>query len=277
MTAPPAPVRFERILVALDESEDHQRVLKSAAEVAARLKAELSGLFVEDVNLLRLAELPCAREVHHTGRGTTPHTADIRREMKVHADAARRSLARAAERHSLRWSFRVTQGHVASELITAAGATDMMVVGRTRLAYHRRLHVGTTVRRVAAQAPAAVLIPGRGEVDGPIVVAFDGTPATNRALAAAARLSVDGTAIVLVTGRGDKAPTASDQTAIERAFDGDHRVTVRSCRLEALAGTVNANAPSFFIYGCDCGPDLTQPVQQLLDAIAAPILLIRGT
>ena len=72
MSAATSSIRFDRILVALDESEDHQRVLQSAAEVAARLKAELRGLFVEDVNLLRLAELPCAREVHQTGHQTTP-------------------------------------------------------------------------------------------------------------------------------------------------------------------------------------------------------------
>ena len=276
MSAATSSIRFDRILVALDESEDHQRVLQSAAEVAARLKAELRGLFVEDVNLLRLAELPCAREVHQTGHQTTPDAKLIRREMTVHADAARRSLARTAERYSLRWSFRVAQGHVASELITAAGDNDMMVVGRTRLAHHRRLHMGTTARRVAAQAPAAVFIPGRGNIDGPLVVSFDGSTETRRALDATARLALDRTAIVLTIGAD--AERGSDQTAkIEEAFAGNQRPVLRACRRDALAGTVNAISPSFFVYACDCGPELGEPVQQLLDAIEAPILLIRGS
>ena len=243
MSAATSSIRFDRILVALDESEDHQRVLQSAAEVAARLKAELRGLFVEDVNLLRLAELPCAREVHQTGHQTTPDAKLIRREMKVHADAARRSLARAAERYSLRSSFRVAQGHVASELITAAGDNDMMVVGRTRLAHHRRLHMGTTARRVAAQAPAAVLIPGRGNIDGPLVVSFDGSPETCRALDATARLAMDRTAIVLTTGP-DAESVGTDQTAkIDEAFAGNQRPALRACRRDVLAGTVNAISP----------------------------------
>ena len=179
----PAQVRFERILVALDESDEHRRVLQSAAEIAARLEAELSGLFVEDVDLLRLAELPCAREVRYGGRETAPDTAFIRRSMKVQAAAARRSLASAAERHRLRWSFRVARGNVARELVAAAARADLMVVGRARLAHHLRIHVGPTARRVAAEAPAAVLIPGRGDRDGPVVVVHEGSPASARARA----------------------------------------------------------------------------------------------
>ena len=277
MTVATGPMRFDRILVALDESEDHQRVLQSAAEVAARLKAEIRGLFVEDVNLLRLADLPCAREIHQTGHQTTPDAAVIRREMKVHADAARRSLARAAERHSLQWSFHVVQGHVASELIMAASESDMMVVGRTRLAHHRRFHVGATARRVAAQAPAAVFIPGRGSLDGPVVVMYDASPETQRALLASARLAGDGAAVVLVTGTEIAILDADQNTEIQQAFASGQRLTIRPCRRQALAGTVNAIGPSLFVYGCDCGPELGQPVQHLLNAIEAPILLIRGT
>ena len=270
----PAAVRFERILVALDESEEHGRVLQSAAEIAARLEAELSGLFVEDVDLLRLAELPCAREVHYSGREAAPDAAVIRRAMRVQAEAAKRALAGAAERRRLRWSFRVARGNVARELVTAAARTDLMVVGRTRLAHHRRIHVGTTARRVAAEAPAAVLVPGRGNDDGPVVVVYDGSPASARALAAAARIAERGPAIVLATDAAEA--DGAHAGDIDAAFADHPSVMVRRCRAEALAGTVNAVGPSLLVYGCDCGPELTPPLQRLFDAIEAPILLIRA-
>ena len=56
---------IRRILVALDASRHSLAALEAAAELAARLKAELVGLFVEDIDLLRLAGLPFAREIRY--------------------------------------------------------------------------------------------------------------------------------------------------------------------------------------------------------------------
>ncbi|MGI9243387.1 MAG: universal stress protein, partial [Verrucomicrobiales bacterium] len=52
-----------RILIGLDSSPTSLRGLAAAAEMAARLDAELVGLFVEDDNLLRLARLPQSYEI----------------------------------------------------------------------------------------------------------------------------------------------------------------------------------------------------------------------
>ena len=52
-----------RVLIALDATEDSLASLDLATRMAAKLRAELEGLFIEDINLLRLAELPCTRIV----------------------------------------------------------------------------------------------------------------------------------------------------------------------------------------------------------------------
>ena len=56
---------IRRILVALDASRHSLAALEAASELAEALKAELVGIFVEDVNLLYLAGLPFAREVRY--------------------------------------------------------------------------------------------------------------------------------------------------------------------------------------------------------------------
>ena len=53
-----------RILVALDASAHSHAALAAAVALAARLHAEIEGLFVEDINLLRLAELPFTGLAH---------------------------------------------------------------------------------------------------------------------------------------------------------------------------------------------------------------------
>ena len=52
-----------RILVAIDTSPHGSAALEAAARLATELRAELEGLFIEDINLLRLAGLPFAREI----------------------------------------------------------------------------------------------------------------------------------------------------------------------------------------------------------------------
>src|SRR5215207_6945347 len=58
---PPAPLataEVEYILVALDMSPHSEAALAAAAELAVALGLELRGLYVEDINLLRLCGLP---------------------------------------------------------------------------------------------------------------------------------------------------------------------------------------------------------------------------
>ena len=54
---------IRRILVGLDASPRSLSALEVACDLAARFRAELEGLFVEDIDLLRACELPFTREI----------------------------------------------------------------------------------------------------------------------------------------------------------------------------------------------------------------------
>ena len=56
-----------RIVVGLDTSLIAREALSLAARLAASVDARLKGVFVEDENLLSLADLPFAREVSFSG------------------------------------------------------------------------------------------------------------------------------------------------------------------------------------------------------------------
>ena len=55
--------RIERVVVALDAVSENRATIDTAARLAARWRARLHGVFVEDDDLLRLANLPFARQV----------------------------------------------------------------------------------------------------------------------------------------------------------------------------------------------------------------------
>ena len=70
MTSSGAEFGIRRIMVALDGSAHASGAPEAAAALAARLHAELEGVFVQDIDLARLAALPIGREIQFlTGRG----------------------------------------------------------------------------------------------------------------------------------------------------------------------------------------------------------------
>ena len=109
MTPSGAEFGIRRIMVALDGSAHASGAPEAAAALAARLHAELEGVFVQDIDLARLAALPIGREIQFlTGRGRD-FTADELDAHNVEQEAcARRAIAAAAAR--ARVGLRVSGG-----------------------------------------------------------------------------------------------------------------------------------------------------------------------
>ena len=125
----------KRILVAFDASAHNQAALEAALRLAAKLEAELIGLFVEDINLFHLTGLPCAIEIRFPlAREEQPDAARIERELKIHAQQLQEKLAALAERAQVRWSFQVVRGKLTAELLAAAAEADWLLLGSSSMA-----------------------------------------------------------------------------------------------------------------------------------------------
>ena len=109
-----------RILIGLDSSPAGLAGLAEAAEMAARLDADLVGLFVEDDNLMRLAQLPHSYEIDTQSAISRDLDPDaIGRLFKQMAQRAEREVRRAAEREQVRCTFEVVRGSVIGQLLRA--------------------------------------------------------------------------------------------------------------------------------------------------------------
>ncbi len=190
MTAADAPAPIRRILVALDASGASLAALDAAARLAVQMEAELLGLFVEDVNLLRLAGLPFAREVGLTLAHARPlASADMERALRAQALRAQQALEQAAARLSVRCSFRVVRGQVTEELLAAAEDADLVAIGLSRQTISRA-RPGTTAAAMAAGTTRPTLMLPRGAaVRPPVMVIYIGSAAGERALALAMLLA----------------------------------------------------------------------------------------
>jgi hypothetical protein len=192
--------RRRRLLVALDAADDAQALLDIAADMAARMRADLAGLFIEDMDLLGLGDNPLIRVVSaHAAQTRALATSEIERALRRQVAAARAALERAAKARRLQASFAVQRGRLAAT-IHALEEPDLIVVrrgaGNVQAAPGtRRARVSAATRQVVLAARRSVIVmdihravpPARGF--GRLVVLYDGSPETERALAAAAEVA----------------------------------------------------------------------------------------
>lgn len=185
------PFVIRRILVALDASTHSLAALEAAVELAERVEAEIEGLFVEDINLMRLAQLPIAQQLSlPSGLRRRLDTAAIEQEMRAFAAEARQALEVAAERTNVQWSFRVVRGQVEVEMSAAAVEADLVVLdlaSRPLTQYARLVSAAESAARLAPRS--VLLLRGRpGPVEA-VIVAYDGSEGAEKALAAAAQVA----------------------------------------------------------------------------------------
>ena len=184
-----APIR--RILLALDTATHSLAAVEATTALAARLDAELHALFVEDINLLRLAALPFARETRLTSATTRRlQNPDMENALRAEATRAQATLATVATRLHVRWSFQVTRGQVAAQVRAAAMEADIVAFTFPGGVPAGLTHVVATMETVMRGAPCPLLMlpPGAG-IRPPFVVIYDGSPASARALQLAAQLA----------------------------------------------------------------------------------------
>ena len=186
----PVGMAIRRILVALDASNNSRAALAAAIGLAETFHAEIVGLFIEDINLVRLAELPFAREVRFGEVAVHRFESEtIERKLRARAAILRHELEELATEHKVPSTFRVLRGPIDRELIAAAVEADLLALGRLGHSLARRARLGSTARTAVARAASAVLLVKTDVENGPIIVLYDGSDAGRRALALAAELA----------------------------------------------------------------------------------------
>lgn len=187
----------ERVWVALDTASQSLAALEIAAALADARRAELACLFVEDIDLLRLAALPLAAEMSLISASLRPlGFADLERQLRGQAAGIERELAHIARHAGLRWSFQVRRGKPLSETLLLAANPDVTVIAGRRLMPAPR--PGET--SAAANAP-----PGRGRTSaraearprgGSVVLFLDAATDASRSFAMASHLAMRHEAIL---------------------------------------------------------------------------------
>ncbi|EAT58151.1 universal stress protein [Chlorobium ferrooxidans] len=194
-------ILFRHITVALDCSAHSNASLNAAAELARLMQADLTGIFVEDINLFRMADLPFSHEIRmYTAEPEKIDTVQLERSVKLQAREAESSLQRVAGECNVEYSFRVCRGVVPTEVIAAAPDEDLLVLGRSGRSPSCRKGLGSTARRALAEGkkPLLLMRPGFSASEGSLLVLYDGSEGAHLALSTAISLKKSGNTLHLL-------------------------------------------------------------------------------
>ncbi len=148
-----------RILVLLDGSRMSYAALEAAVEIAARSGADVQGVFVEELNLLRSAGYGFAREVGAVSGVSRPFdVVELERRMQRLAGQARRALAGAVGPYGGQYTLSITRGSVIEEVLALAGAEDLLVLGRVGWSSVPGARLGSTARGLLRRSPGRLLL-----------------------------------------------------------------------------------------------------------------------
>ncbi|GGE67878.1 hypothetical protein GCM10011533_20290 [Streptosporangium jomthongense] len=156
---PTVSIPAGRVLILLDGSRLSLAALEAAAEIASARNAEVLGIFVEELNLLRTAGYGFAREVGGSSGLARPLEATVlQARMQALAEQARRSLQHAMARRGLVQTLKLCRGRVAEEVLNLMQPEDLVVLGRVGWSGIPGTRLGSTARALLRQAPGDVLL-----------------------------------------------------------------------------------------------------------------------
>lgn len=273
---------IQRILVALDASRSSLSALRNAVELAERLGAELIGLFVEDINLFRLAQLPLAWEMSIFSPAVRRlESMELERQLRVQAERMRAILQHACEERSIAWDFQVTRGPVAAELLTAGMNADLMILGKIGGSFPGTRRTGTITRMLVARRPGMTLIFQEDSFFTlPVILLYDGTEAAEKAVDAACNLTKvhDGRLTVLISAGSREAARQMEITVMEHLkiyqLGADFRLMVDRS-LDGVARRIRMEGSGPLVIPCDPNISREDQLGTLIDEVSNPVLLVR--
>ena len=273
---------IRHILVALDASPHSLAALEAAADMAAYLNAELSGLFIEDINLLNLADLPFIKQVDPLSASLRPiDRQHISRQFRMQAIRARKALELVANRTHVQWSFRVIRGHVTAEIMAAASEADLVILGKAGWSPTREKRLGTTAQKILSEAPCLTLVLQQGiRLELRIMVLFDRSEDAQKALEVAVQVLHGKTGqLTVLLPEEDENVLQEIHTQIDtflQEYDlKAHYYKITDMNTQRLASMVNREKIGILLLPGSSYLLKEESLQSLLKQAECPVLIVR--
>lgn len=260
---------IRRIVITLEASRPGRAALEVAVRLATALGAELEGVFVEDINLIRLSELPFLRQLRAWSLVEEQLSAQgMQRDLRALAREAERMFSEATQALGGGCSFRVWRGHTTVETLTASLEADVLSLAGAR---------GGLVRSRPLLQTGPVARALQPEV---VNVLFSASPAAERTLAAACNLARSMAAGVRVLIAGDPKVRGDLEAQVDAILALQHqqadRIRLGEAGVPALVRAVRQAGDNTVLLADVAAPLLLQVgLTRCLEELPCPVLFVR--
>jgi hypothetical protein len=259
-----------RIVVVFGGGRSDTGVAQVLASLVSESSADITGVFLEDHTLFRVAALPFTTElcrITSTRRPLT--TGGLERQMKVQALHAEQAVRRVAERAGSPWSFRKHRGRLSTALAEARDV-DLLLIGTARGALASAAELRATARTARA-----------GEVESLqfIAVIVDRADTAARALDAGIELA-ERTGRGLIVFLSDEGREAHPHLSRRLQSLGPKRATIRtvtSAEPGVIFAAVRRATPAVLIVGASETGFEEPRIGALQRELRCPIVVVRRT
>jgi len=265
-----------RVIVAVGSTPSDSLTLAAAAQLAQAVGGQLTALFVEDINLLKLAELPFAFELGATLPTPRPlATRDVERAFRAQADELRRTLAEVANAFRLDFTFSIVRGKPANALFEASAEQDLIVLAGAAARALGHYGPASAVRRALR---AATKSPGPRTAQ-PVAAVLQEGPCAQRMLAVAHGLAQACAAELIFflapNEAGDMPDAAVIQNWLEQQGASASIVALHDSAPDSVAKLAAQAGAQALLWPGDGDLAIATKVERLLAAISCPLIVVR--
>jgi len=253
----------EEVRILLDNQRSQLESLTSAAALARKMKVHLQGLYIEEENLLRAADLTLSREIslwsarerHMTGES-------IERTLRANARYKQKELEQAARKEKVEYSFQVIRGERVRWVQESVNTSGILFIGGKDLAPKRYRHL-----KYCSYS------------QNQLQVIFTGSPASERALKTAVQMAeLDKRPLLILTTVGESSDELKLREQINILLEKQLKTTIsiEASSDEDILSSLRKRQVHMLIVPSDIewAQDEKQ-LEKLLQQVSCPVILVR--
>jgi nucleotide-binding universal stress UspA family protein len=194
------PICVERILISLDSSSHSFAALHAAVDLALHYDATLRGVFIEDITLLSLTEMPFRQEVGQYSAIVREISTDgITQGIFVQSQWVIHTFHKLINQTNLKSDFSILRGKVSEVIKKEAEDCDLLIIGKAGTNTMKKQKLGSTARALIQKGQKTLLLVEENNRLGyPLIVFFDNSPVGQIGLETARDLLDGGETLIIL-------------------------------------------------------------------------------
>lgn len=270
---------LKTILVALDHSNYSRAALELAATLAELFEADIHGIFVQDDQWRRLADLPALSQIDEiTGRISSVGRGDVEQDIRSIERSIQTTFELISRQHHLKYKWRSVHGEVAEKVLEASENSDIITIGSRGRSFLLNRNVGRTALAIVQQAqkPVLILRERYHPVRSPVVI-FDGSEKSKSGLSIASDIAREsGTGLIVITMPGKENNSSYDVSQIRGFVSPDVHTRLKSLKesdLGQLLFLLNKHKGRLVVLPKEHRFTKRSVIEHIIESVQSPLLM----